>query len=160
MSAPPKKRPGRVEIQAVSPSLDCGRYPVKRTPGEELRVRATIVADGHDILGAALRYRAPRARRWSESAMAPLGNDRWEGVFGVEALGRWQYTITAWIDRFASWQHELERKVGAGQADVSSELAEGAALLGLATLTVEEALEAEPELPRVSESSLAAPLEL
>ena len=43
----------------------------------------------------------------------------------------------------ASWQHELERKVAAGQSDLASELSEGAALLGVASLTVEEGLAAE-----------------
>ena len=101
-------------------------------------MRATIFADGHDILRAAVRYRAPGARRWSEAPLEPLGNDRWEGSFPVGELGRWQYAVTAWIDRFASWRHELERKVAAGQADLAGELAEGAALLGVESLTVED----------------------
>ena len=63
--------------------------------------------------------------------MEHLGNDRWLGSVEVDELGRWQYSIVAWVDRFASWRHELERKVEAGQADLSSELAEGAALLGV-----------------------------
>ena len=33
----------------------------------------------------------------------------------VDALGRWQYSIVAWIDRLASWRHELQRKVEGGQ---------------------------------------------
>src|SRR5207302_1746428 len=40
-------------------------------------------------------------------------------------------------------QDELRRKVEAGQADLSSELAEGAALLGRKSITVEEGLAAE-----------------
>ena len=93
--------------------------------------------------------------------MEHLGNDRWLGSFEVDELGRWQYSIVAWIDRFASWRHELERKVEAGQADLSSELAEGAALLG-----VEDASRSrrrsrrEPDLPREAETGLDAPLEL
>jgi starch synthase (maltosyl-transferring) len=42
----------------------------------------------------------------------------------------------------ASYQWELRRKVDAGQEDLTSELAEGAVLLGTETLTVEEALAA------------------
>ena len=160
MQEPPRKRPQRIEIQSVSTSLDCGRYPVKRTAGEELLVEARIFADGHDVLKAALRYRPSGARRFEEAPMEPLGNDRWKGSFRVERLGRWQYTITAWVDRFASWRDELERKLAAGQTDLTSELAEGAVLLGVERLTAEEALELDPELPHEAESSLPAPLEL
>jgi starch synthase (maltosyl-transferring) len=156
---PPKKRPPRIDVQRISPCLDCGRYPAKQTSDGEQEVSASIFADGHDILRAAVRYRAPGVRRWSEAPLEPVGNDRWEGSFPVGAPGRWQYALTAWIDRFASWRHELERKVAAGQADLVGELAEGAALLRIESLTVEEALDAEPALPREAEVS-TEPLEL
>ncbi len=71
MSKPPKLRPGRIEIQDVSPSLDCGRFPVKRTAGDELEVRATIFVEGHDVIRAAVRVPGPRDtqvgrdRRWN-----------------------------------------------------------------------------------------------
>jgi starch synthase (maltosyl-transferring) len=160
MTPPPKARPPRIQIQEVSPSLDGGRWPVKRTLGRELEVRATIFADGHDALRAALRHRATGAKKWAETSMEHLGNDRWIGSFGAPALGRWEYSIVAWVDRFASWRYEIDRKVEAGQADFSGELAEGAALLGVKKLTLEDALEAEPDLPREAETELAEPLEL
>jgi starch synthase (maltosyl-transferring) len=113
------------------------------------------------VIRAALRHRAPGDRRFAETAMEPLGNDRWRAAFTVDRLGRWQYTVTAWIDRLASWRRELERKLEAGQAELEGELAEGAALLGVETLTLAEALTASGlEAPRVAEASLAAPLEL
>ena len=70
--------------------------------------------------------------------------DRWHGSFTVDALGRWQFGVVAWVDRVASWQHELERKIAGGQGDLSSELSEGAALLGVPSLTAEEGLAAGP----------------
>ncbi|HEX4521268.1 MAG TPA: alpha-1,4-glucan--maltose-1-phosphate maltosyltransferase [Gaiellaceae bacterium] len=157
---PPKKRPPRIQIQSVWPSLDCGRYPVKRTAGGELDVSATVFAEGHDVVRAVVRHRAPGARKWVETPMEPLVNDRWQGSFRVETLGRWEYTIGAWIDRFASWRYELERKLAAKQEDLSAELAEGAALLGRKSLTVDEALAAEPDLPREAETELPEPLGL
>ena len=160
MTPPPKKRPPRIQIQSVWPSLDCGTWPAKRTLGEVLEVRATIFADGHDVLRAAVRHRPPGGRKWIETPMEDLGNDRWTGEVAPVELGRWEYSIVAWIDRFASWRHELERKVEAGQADLSSELAEGAAILGVKALTLDEALDAEPELPREAETELDDPLEL
>jgi starch synthase (maltosyl-transferring) len=108
-------------------------------------VWATLLRDGHEVLGGALRVRAPGKRRWRELPMRRLPEDldRWHGSFEADALGRWQFGVVAWVDRVASWQHELERKVAAGQSDLASELAEGAALLGVESLTVEEGLAAE-----------------
>ena len=105
---------------------------------------ATFLRDGHEVLGGALRFRAPGKRRWREVPMRRLPEDldRWHGSFEADALGRWQFGVVAWVDRVASWQHELERKVAAGQSDLASELAEGAALLGVESLTVEEGLAA------------------
>jgi starch synthase (maltosyl-transferring) len=158
---PPRKRPPRIEIQDVRPSVDSGRYPVKRTLGDELEVDARIFADGHDVLRAVVRYRAVGTRQWNDTEMELLGNDRWRGAFTPDGLGRWEYSITAWIDRFASWRYELGRKIEVGQTDLDSELAEGAALLGVPSLTIAEALQA-PGNPTVreAESSLAAPLGL
>jgi starch synthase (maltosyl-transferring) len=133
--------PPRIQIQRVEPQVDCGRFPVKRTIGDLVVVTATIFRDGHDVLGAAIRYRAPGARRWREAPLEALGNDEWSGSFVVDKLGRWTFAVSAWADRIATWQQELTRKLEAGQADLSGELAEGRALLG-GDVTLEEALAA------------------
>jgi starch synthase (maltosyl-transferring) len=141
--APPRSKtpPPRIQIEHVWPQLDCGRYPVKRTLGERVEVWADIFRDGHDVLRAAVRYRAPGARRWSETPMQEVESDRWTGSFEADALGRWQFTVAAWTDRWASWRWELERKLKTGQEDLAGELSEGAALLEVESLTLEEALE-------------------
>jgi starch synthase (maltosyl-transferring) len=139
--APPRSKPPRIQIENVWPQLDCGRYPVKRTVGERVEVWADIFRDGHDVLRAAVRYRPPGGRRWREASMQEVESDRWTGSFEVTEAGWWQFTITAWTDRFASWRWELERKVKAGQGDLSGELSEGAALLGRGSLPLEEALD-------------------
>ncbi|MDX6631385.1 MAG: hypothetical protein QOH00_3631 [Gaiellales bacterium] len=140
----PAKRPPRIRIERIWPQVDGGRYPVKRSPGDTVDVWATFVRDGHEVLGGAVRYRAPGARRWREVPMQPIAEDpdRWHASFPAEALGRWQFGVLAWVDRVASWKHELQRKVDGGQSDLASELSEGAALLGVETLTVEEGLAA------------------
>ena len=106
---------------------------------------ATLVRDGHEVLGGALRYRPPGARRWRETPLTaiPEDLDRWHGSFVADRLGRWQYGVVAWVDRVASWKRELARKVEAGQEDLAGELSEGAALLGVPSLTVEQGLAAE-----------------
>jgi starch synthase (maltosyl-transferring) len=138
----PKTTPARIQIQEVSPQVDCGRYPVKRTAGDEVAVTARIFRDGHETLGAAIRHKGPDATRWSEMPLEPLGNDVWAGSFVVDRPGLWSFRIEAWVDRVASFQEELRRKVAAGQADLTSELSEGAVLLDDEGLTVETALAA------------------
>jgi len=155
------KRQTRIQVQRVWPMLDCGRYPVKRSLGDEVEVWADVFCDGHDLMRAAVRYRPPGARRWLEAPMEPIGSDRWHGSFSVDALGRWQYAIGAWVDRWASWRWEIDRKLEGGQTEFSSELIEGAALAGVETLTLERALDpaSAPKLPRESETTVP-PLEL
>ncbi|HEY1370068.1 MAG TPA: maltotransferase domain-containing protein, partial [Gaiellaceae bacterium] len=134
--------PPRIQIQRVEPQIDCGRYAIKLTLGERVDVSAMIFRDGHEVLGAAVRTKAPGASRWAELPLEPLGNDRWAGSFEVDRCGRWQWRIEAWVDRVASFRDELRRKVEAGQEDLTGELSEGAALLEKESLTVEEALSA------------------
>jgi starch synthase (maltosyl-transferring) len=119
----------RVVIEGVRPEVDGGRFPIKRTPGEPVVVTADVHADGHDVLAAMLRFRRAGDPEWSEAAMEPLGNDRWAARFEVGGVGRYEYTLEAWIDRFATWRGELSKKFGAGQ-DVSAELLEGAEIVG------------------------------
>jgi predicted trehalose synthase len=72
MEAP--KSWGRVVIESVEPELDCGRYAVKRTPGEKVVVEADIIADGHDVVSSSLLFRKEGASDWSEVSMAPHGD--------------------------------------------------------------------------------------
>jgi starch synthase (maltosyl-transferring) len=134
--------PPRIQIQRVEPQVDCGRYPVKRIAGETVDVTARVFCDGHDVLGASVRYKPAGGGRWLEAPLRPLGNDEWAGSFAVDRPGRWSFRIEAWVDRIASFQDELRRRIDGGQKDLASELAEGATLLGVRRLTVEEALAA------------------
>jgi starch synthase (maltosyl-transferring) len=137
-----RTRQPRIQIQDVHPQVDCGRYPVKRTLRDLVAVRARVFRDGHEVLGAAVRWKPRSASRWREAPLEPVGNDWWEGVFEADACGRWVFRIEAWVDRIASWQVEIRRKSDAGQTGLASELAEGALLLKRDTVTVEEGLAA------------------
>ena len=77
-----------------------------------------------------MRYRAAGARTWLEEPLEPLGNDRWAGSFRPAGLGRWQFTIEAWVDRYATLLDELDRKLAAGQTELAGELSEAEALFG------------------------------
>jgi starch synthase (maltosyl-transferring) len=157
----PQTRSPRIQIEDVWPQIDCGRYPVKRSVGDEVEVWATIFRDGHELLGAAILYRAPGSSKWEDVPIRKVEDqpDRWTGSFDVRTCGRWEFTIEAWVDRFASWRDELRRKVEAGQTDLESELQEGAALLNMPELDVETAL-ATTESDRSEPTRLARSLEV
>ena len=119
----------RVVIEDLTPSIDDGRFPIKRTPGEIVQVEADAFTDGHDLVAVVLRHRRVDAGdAWHEVSMLPLGNDRWRGSFVVDATGWFEYQVEAWVDHFASWSHGLERWLKARQ-DVASEVLEGAGMI-------------------------------
>jgi starch synthase (maltosyl-transferring) len=121
--------PSRVAIDHVEPEIEGGRFAIKRVVGEEVQVFGNIYSDGHDVLGACLRFRGPaEGDGWNEVPMTPLGNDRWSGSFDVDTLGTYLYTLQAWIDRFASWRSDFIKKVDAGQ-DVRVDLLAGVELI-------------------------------
>ena len=126
------ERIGSTVIENVRPELDAGRWSVKRVEGESLTVRADIYKEGHDVLVAVVRWRqsSPKEQEtpWAEVPMRAKGNDLWEADFPLPRNGRYQYTVEAWPDLFATWVSELKRKVDVGR-DVRSELLEGSALL-------------------------------
>jgi starch synthase (maltosyl-transferring) len=121
-------RAGRVVIERVAPQIDGGRFPIKRIVGEPVTVEADVFADGHDALGAAVLYRREDDASWTEASMTPLAGDRWQATFAVETLGRYAYTVQAWVDPFGTWARDLSRRVAAGH-DVAPELVVGAALV-------------------------------
>ncbi|MGM9508919.1 alpha-1,4-glucan--maltose-1-phosphate maltosyltransferase [Larkinella sp. GY13] len=115
----------RVVIERVSPELDGGRFPIKAVPGDVIAVEADIFLDGHDKLAARLLYKHPDDPAWTEVPMVFINNDRWGASFTVEKPGLYAYTIEGWVDHIASWKHEVELKVAAGQR-LTSELKAGA----------------------------------
>jgi starch synthase (maltosyl-transferring) len=125
-------RIGSVVIESVRPELDGGRFAVKRVAGDTFTVEADLFKEGHDVLVAIVRWRqsgpAGQETPWAEVPMKALGNDLWVAEFPLARNGRYQYTVEAWPDLFATWASELKRKVDAGR-DVRSELLEGAALV-------------------------------
>ncbi|MFH1494625.1 MAG: maltotransferase domain-containing protein, partial [Pseudomonadota bacterium] len=100
----------RAMIERVSPEVDAGRFPIKRIVGEEVMVEADVFGDGHDQLRCLLLHRPAGTPDWAEVPMAPTGNDRWQASFHVAALGRHEYTVVAWVDRFLTWRHDLSRR--------------------------------------------------
>ena len=118
----------RVQIESVSPEIDGGRFPVKRTVGENIQIEVDMFTDGHDAVAGVIMYRPETSAEWLEVSLSPLVNDRWQGEFTVSQLGRYIYTISGWVDHFLSWRRGMAKKLAAGQ-DVSIDLLIGAQLV-------------------------------
>ena len=104
-----------VVIENVSPTVDGGRYAVKREVGAVVDVTADIFKEGHDVIVAFLKYRRARDTAWREASMSFVDNDRWMGRFTLDAVDRWQFTLEAVADPFRSWLADLAKRVEAGQ---------------------------------------------
>lgn len=118
----------RVIVESVVPELDGGRFFVKAVLQEIIQVEADIFCDGHDKTAARLLFKHESERKWNEVPMRFITNDRWRGEFAVEKEGFYSYTIEAWVDHLASWEHEITLKIRDAQ-HVNSELLVGATLL-------------------------------
>lgn len=119
-AAKPRSRPrdptgeDRVVIENVWPELDGGRTPIKRVVGETVEVWADIFTDGHEKFAAEILYRPASEMEWRRAPMRFFDNDRWTGSFPLERNSRYQFTIEAWRDPFATSLSEVEKKRAAG----------------------------------------------
>lgn len=154
-------RQPRFAIEAVTPTIDNGRFPVKRIVGGSVTVECDVVGDGHDKLAAALLWRAADEEVWHEVRMTPLPNDRWRAELPLERLGRHQFTVEAWRDAFATFRSELTKKHAAG-LKVSLELEEGRRLVDATLADAEEAVAARlrPLAGRLREADDAVRLDV
>jgi starch synthase (maltosyl-transferring) len=115
----------RVVIENITPCIDCGRFPIKRTSGEPVVVEADVFTDGHDQVAAILMYRHDSVTDWHKVPMQPIGNDRWRAEFTVQQLGSYQYSVCAWVDHLDSWRRAIRKKYEARQ-DIHVDLKSGA----------------------------------
>jgi len=107
---PKAKAPAPTIVEDVKPSVDGGRYPIKRVVGEDVRVTAACFAHGHEQVACAVRYRHAGERSWREVAMEPLGNDLWAAEFTVDREGPWEYLVACWVDPLTAWRDGFARR--------------------------------------------------
>ena len=145
----------RAVVDALLPSVDGGRFAPKRIAGEPVLVEAHCFADGHDRLRAVLSWRLVGDPESFDVEMTALVNDVWAVEFTPPVPGRYQYTVTAWVDHFESWRHDLTRRddlndirialqVGAGLVEAASRRAradDAAALSNWAALLRDTAVD-------------------
>jgi len=115
----------RAVIEQITPAVDCGRFAVKRIAGDEVVVEADCFADGHDSLSCLLLWKREGEPAWHEAPMAQIGNDRWRGSFAAMSVGRYRYTVTAWVDHFLSWRHDFAGRVEGEDLRVAAQVGAG-----------------------------------
>ncbi|MDD5218342.1 MAG: alpha-1,4-glucan--maltose-1-phosphate maltosyltransferase [Candidatus Omnitrophica bacterium] len=113
-----------IVIEKVSPEVDGGKFPAKCIVGEMVTVEADIFKDGHDVLGACIKFKKKSDEGWDESPMTFFDNDRWRGTFVPQANTRYLYTLEAWMDRLLTWCRDTEKKC-LGKVDIKSDILEG-----------------------------------
>jgi starch synthase (maltosyl-transferring) len=128
---------GRIPILDVQPAVQCGRYPAKAVPGEQVLVTATVFREGHEMLGAGVVLRDPRGGTRPPVLMRELapGTDSYGAEVAPDTEGRWHFRVEAWSDPVAKWYHDAGIKVPIGQ-DVEVTMADGALLLRRAASSI------------------------
>jgi starch synthase (maltosyl-transferring) len=130
---------GRIPILDVEPVVECGRRLAKAVAGETFQVSATVIREGHGVLGAGAVLRDPDGRIGPLARMRELapGTDRYGGDVTVTSEGIWHFRVESWSDPIAAWQHDADIKIPRGQ-DVELMLAEGALLFDRAARSIRQ----------------------
>ena len=121
----------RAVIEGVTPEIDGGRFPIKRTVGESVQVEVDVFGDGHDVVDCVLLHRYADEPQWTEAELVFVVNDRWRGQFECPKVGRAEYTVIAWVDRYLSWVRDLKKR-SAQERDIDVILQVGAELVAAA----------------------------
>ena len=119
----------RIVIEDTQPVLEAGTFAAKAISGQPVAVSSKVYCDGHDRLAVMLNWRQANSRRWHCVPMQSPGNDLWLADFTPTELGPHLFSIEAWVDPYATYCHDLEKKYHAG-VEVALELEEGRLMLG------------------------------
>jgi starch synthase (maltosyl-transferring) len=140
---------GRIPILDVQPVLPDAGLPAKAVAGETFQVTATVIREGHEMLGAAVVLTSPDG---TDSPLLPMhelaeGTDRYGAEVTPASEGQWHFRVEAWGDPLAHWQHDAQIKLPIGQ-DVELMLTEGAQLLDRAAGQIMAAAPLPPQAAR------------
>jgi starch synthase (maltosyl-transferring) len=114
----------RIVIENTAPVIDGGQFAAKAIVGQPVSVTSKVYADGHDKMAVRVCWRAADEESWYMAPLRELGNDSWVGEFTPTRVARYVFRLEAWIDQFASYRYELEKKYAAG-VPIELELEEG-----------------------------------
>ncbi|MFJ4386920.1 alpha-1,4-glucan--maltose-1-phosphate maltosyltransferase [Pseudomonas sp. NPDC089408] len=119
----------RIAIEATQPVLDGGAFAAKAISNQPVAVSSKVFTDGHDRMAVVLNWRQAGSRRVHCVPMTSPGNDLWLGEFTPTEIGPHLFSIEAWVDPYATYCYDLEKKFQAG-VEIKLELEEGRLLLG------------------------------
>ncbi|RAP36996.1 hypothetical protein B1207_06070 [Legionella quinlivanii] len=114
----------RVFITRVNPSIDNGKYQVKRILNDIIIIDADIFTDGIDEIYAELVYKHESEDKWKRVKFSSPDNDCVTAKFLAKKLGIYHFTIEAWIDEFSTWKKRFVKKMQL-KMDVANERAIG-----------------------------------
>ncbi|WP_420914166.1 alpha-1,4-glucan--maltose-1-phosphate maltosyltransferase [Arsenicicoccus piscis] len=145
VSVPPQLPIGRIPVEDVFPTVDCGRRPAKSVVGETFTVWATVFREGHDAVNASVALHDPDGgvTHVPMTCVEP-GLNLWSAEISADREGLWSYSVEGWSDPYGTWHHDAVIKVEAG-VDTELMLEEGARVLQRALDEVERT----PEQARV-----------
>jgi starch synthase (maltosyl-transferring) len=103
-------RISRVVIENIEPQVDQGRFLVKQIVGMPCVIQADIFADGHQVIDADLVWYIEGQEETKRVPLQFLSNDRWQAEFTCEQPAIALFSIEAWIDPYASWISDMEKK--------------------------------------------------
>ncbi|HPW93650.1 MAG TPA: DUF3416 domain-containing protein [Fibrobacteraceae bacterium] len=83
-------------IENIRPSIEGGRFMIKREPGDKVTIQADIFRHSHEKYDAAILYKHSSQKKWKQVPMEFVENDLWEGKFIVQNVGFYEYKIIAW----------------------------------------------------------------
>ncbi len=127
---PPTDGRVRVVIDRILPAVDGGRFAAKCIAGEPTRLSASCFTDGHDQLRVVLHWHA--GIETHDVEMKLEGNDEWHAWVTFPVPGTYRFSVTAWVDSWRSWRHDLQRRVDEADLRIAAQV--GAALVDEAAL--------------------------
>jgi len=96
MTAILPNRKDNLVIENIRPLIECGKFAIRREPGDSVTVQADIFRHSHEKYEAAIEYRHVSKKKWERAPMRFVDNDLWEGSFQVKSIGFYEYKIVAW----------------------------------------------------------------
>jgi starch synthase (maltosyl-transferring) len=124
---------GRLAIENIRPTVDCGDHAAKAVVGEAMPVSAVCYREGHAAVGANVEWRGPDGQIRPFTRMSPdgPGTDRWHTTIRPDAVGEWTFVVEAFGDPYLSWRSAVLAKLEAGQGavELANDFAVGALVL-------------------------------
>ncbi len=117
--------PSRFAVRLLAPPSGV-EVRAKAIAGDAVPVLVEAVRDGHEVVGAAIRWREPGAAEWQRVPLHVAAEDTFAGEVTFEDVGLGEIAAETWTDRYATWCRDVVRWEG---ADLTLELAGGAELL-------------------------------